>query len=148
MASVQHDCKKELRNVDLKVTPARLGVLAALEASNLPIDISAVAQYLKIHRIKADKVTIFRVMNVLTKKGLANPIELNEGKFRYEYSAKADHHHFICENCSTIEDVSDCNIKELEKDISKKKGFLVKRHSLEFFGICKKCQQLPPHQSI
>jgi len=34
-----------------------------------------------------------------------------------------------------LEDISDCNISELEKEIQHKKKFLVKRHSLEFFGL-------------
>lgn len=135
-----HDCKTELRDVDLKVTPARLGVLAALEEAETPLDVQTVISYLDIRNIKADKVTVFRIMNSLTEKGLAVPVQLNEGKLRYEHAEKADHHHFICENCGSIEDISDCNIEVLEKEILKKKELVVKRHSLEFFGICKQCQ--------
>jgi len=135
-----HDCIKELRSVDLKVTPARLGVLAALEETSLPLDVSYLIQYLKEQNIKADKVTVFRIINALTEKGLVIPIQLGEGKFRYEHSSRADHHHFICENCGMIEDISDCDIDELQKEMQEKKGLLVKRHSLEFFGLCKNCQ--------
>lgn len=136
----KHNCEVELRSADLKVTPARLGVLAALEQADMPLDVVAILNYLKKKNIKADKVTVFRIINSLTEKGLATPIQLNEGKSRYEHAGRADHHHFICEQCGTIEDVSDCNIKELEVNIQKKKGFLIKRHSLEFFGICQNCQ--------
>jgi Fur family ferric uptake transcriptional regulator len=135
-----HDCQQELRTVALKVTPARLGVLAALEDTETPLDVSEVIMYLKHHSIQADKVTVFRIMNSLTEKGLVVPIQLNEGKLRYEHAAKADHHHFVCEQCSSIEDISDCNIIQLERDIQRKKGLIVKRHSLEFFGICKNCR--------
>ncbi len=135
-----HDCIKELRSVDLKVTPARLGVLAALEETSLPLDVSHLIEYLKEQNIKADKVTVFRIINALTEKGLVIPIQLGEGKFRYEHRGRADHHHFICENCGMIEDISDCDIDELQKEIHEKKGLLVKRHSLEFFGLCKNCQ--------
>lgn len=135
-----HNCSDELKNVELKVTPARLGVLAALEEADQPLDVSTIITYLQKQEIKADKVTVFRIMNTLTEKGLATPIELGEGKFRYEHTAKADHHHFICEKCTSITDISDCNITELQKDIQGKKGLLVKRHSLEFFGLCKNCQ--------
>lgn len=137
---IQHNCIEELRSVDLKVTPARLGVLAALEEASLPLDVSHLITYLKEQNIKADKVTVFRIINALTEKGLVVPIQLGEGKFRYEHSGKADHHHFICETCGTIEDISDCHIDELQKEIQEKKGLLVKRHSLEFFGLCQLCQ--------
>lgn len=137
----KHDCITELKNAELKVTPARLGVLAALEETKRPLDVSSVLKYLKSHRVKADRVTIFRILNSLTAKGLAVPIQFNEGKLRYEHSAKANHHHFICENCGAIEDIADCNIEALEKTLQLKKGMLVKRHSLEFFGLCKNCQK-------
>lgn len=135
----RHNCQQELREADLKVTPARLGVLAALEHTNTPLDVNEVIDYLKQHTIQADKVTVFRIMNSLTQKGLIVPIQLNENKLRYEHAAKADHHHFVCEQCGGIEDISDCSIEELEKDIQHKKGLVIKRHSLEFFGICKNC---------
>lgn len=140
MIKANHDCSQELRSMDLKVTPARLGVLKALENTNNPIDAESIRRYLKKNKIKADKVTVFRILNSLTEKGIANPIELNEGKKRFEYAGKADHHHFMCAICGGIEDISDCNIEILEKYIMLEKGMLIKRHSLEFFGVCKLCQ--------
>lgn len=136
----KHDCADELKEANLKSTPARLGVLKALEDTDIPLNISEITKYLKSHSVKADKVTIFRIINALVDNGLARPIQLNEGRMRFEHSARADHHHFICEICSAIEDISDCHIGRLEKEINSKKGLIIKRHSLEFFGICKSCQ--------
>ena len=135
-----HDCKEELRDMDLKATPARLAVLRLLEKIDKPVDVAGIIDYLRQQGIKADPATVFRIMNLFTDNGLAKQIQLKEGKFRYELGAKEDHHHLICENCGAIEDVSDCNIEALEKDIMKKKKFFIKHHSLEFFGVCNKCQ--------
>lgn len=137
-----HSCQEELRAADLKATPARIGILSALEKTKRPLDVASLLDYLKTHRIKADKVTVFRIMNSLTKKGLAVPVQLNEGKLRYEHISKANHHHFICESCGAIEDIADCNIEAIEKTIRRKKGLRVLRHSLEFFGLCPKCQKI------
>lgn len=136
-----HNCETELRDADLKVTPARLGVLAALEKTDTPLDVSTIIDYLIKQHIKADKVTVFRILNALTDKELVTPIQLGEGKFRYEHSTKADHHHFICNDCGEITDISDCTVDELLEKIQKKKGLIIKRHSLEFFGICQNCQK-------
>lgn len=138
--NISHDCASELKTANLKITPARLGVLEALENTTEPIDAVGIKNYLKKNRIKADKVTVFRVLNALTEKGLAKSVQLNEGKLRFEPASRDDHHHFICEGCGAIEDISDCNIGVIEKEIKKKKGFLIKKHSLEFFGLCKLCQ--------
>lgn len=136
-----HDCKTELKNAHLKVTPARLGVLEVLEKATKPLDIASVSQYLDKQHIKADQATIFRIINIFADKGLVVPVQFNEGKFRYEYGPKADHHHFICEHCGVIEDISDCHIDDLEREIRSKKKLLIKRHSLEFFGLCQDCQK-------
>src|SRR5215203_4418346 len=98
MTNLIHDCSEELRKADLKITPARLGVLEALEKSNDPQDIQSILIYLKKNNIKADKVTVFRIINALKDKGLARPVQLNEGRLRYEHLLGADHHHFICES--------------------------------------------------
>lgn len=135
-----HDCKTELREVSLKATPARLGVLKILETANKPVDVQTLIKYLHKKDIKTDPATVFRIINRFRQKGLLTPIQLNEGKFRYELASKTDHHHLVCKNCGDIEDISDCNIVALEKDIEKRKKFKVVNHALEFFGICKQCQ--------
>lgn len=136
-----HDCKTELRSVDLKATPARLAILDFLEKTDKPLDISSIIRYLSTKNIDADPATVFRIINAFTDKGITRQIQLNEGKFRYELSTKIDHHHLICEQCGSIEDISDCGISKLEQEIKEKKKFLVKRHSLEFFGVCRRCQR-------
>ena len=136
----KHDCKEELREIDLKVTPARLEILRFLERSNSPMDVVTIKSYLDKKKIKTDLVTVFRIINTFTEKGITKQISFNEGKFRYELASKKDHHHLICKNCGSVEDISDCNIENLEKDIQIKKEFKVESHSLEFFGQCRSCQ--------
>ena len=140
-AKIKHDCKTELNDVSLRATPARLALMTLLEKSDKPLDVHTMIKFLEKKDIKTDPATVFRIINMFTEKGLVKPIQLNEGKFRYELKNKTDHHHLVCEKCGEIEDISDCNIAILEKEISKKKKFLVKNHNLEFFGICKSCQR-------
>ncbi len=139
-ANINHDCKEELRGVDLKATPARMAILEVLENSNKPVDVGTMISYLKKKSIEADQVTVFRTVNLFTERGLTKQIQLNEGKSRYELASQAEHHHLVCEKCGDIEDISDCNIDALEKEIEIKKKFKVSTHALEFFGLCQNCQ--------
>ena len=100
-----HNCQEELHKVNLKATPARLAVLSVLEQTNKPLDVNTLNKYLRKKSIKTDKVTIFRTLNSLTQKGLTVPIQFNEGKLRYEHIAKANHHHFVCQNCHQVQDI-------------------------------------------
>ncbi len=128
-----------LHNAALKVTPARVSVLSYLTQANAPIDAEKIYTHLRDEHEAADKATIYRIIDVFVKQGIIKRLEFGEGKYRYELAGE-DHHHLICENCGSLEDISDCNIEDLEKDIKRKKKFLVKKHALEFFGICKLCQ--------
>ncbi len=122
----------------LKVTAARMAVLETLKKADKPVDSQYLIDELS-ETLGVDRVTIFRIVNALTEKDIIRKLEFREGKSRYELNTK-DHHHIICEKCGKIEDVLGCGVKELEEEIGKKTGYIVKRHSLEFYGLCSDCQ--------
>lgn len=132
--------KNILQSSDLKATNTRVSVLSYFDHQAKPLDVDSIYEHINAEHEQADRATIYRVVEALYKKGIIIRLEFGEGKYRYELVGD-DHHHLICENCGKIEDISECNISDLEKDILKKKGFLVSRHSLEFYGTCKKCQR-------
>lgn len=123
----------------LKVTAARLAVLETLQKADKPVDSQFLIEELQ-ESLGVDRVTIFRILNMLSEKDIIRKLEFREGKSRYELN-RGDHHHVICEKCGKIEDVTRCTIGSWQEDIEKNKGFLVKRHSLEFFGLCSDCQK-------
>lgn len=130
--------KSQLQYYHLKGTKPRVAVLHVLKEENRPLDVNEILNGLEAHKIAADQATIYRILDIFSQKGLIQRFEFQEGKFRYE-KAGEDHHHLICEKCGRIEDISDCNIGELEKEVAQKKKFKVKRHALEFYGLCNKC---------
>lgn len=138
----KHDCTDELHDAKLRVTPARLGVLAMLEQADIPVDVSMVVKYLRKQNISANEATVFRILNAFTKKGIIKPINFSEGKQRYEYAGKPSHHHFICNRCGEITDVTGCIVDDWQKSIEQQKGVSVERHSLEFFGLCADCKYI------
>lgn len=138
MNNMQHSCEDEIQEVQLRVTPARIATMQLFESHNKPLD----AQHLINHLHKElgiDRVTVFRILNTFVEKGLIKKLTFGESKARYELNIE-EHHHLVCQKCGNIEDISDCNINALEKEIKQKKNFLVKQHSLEFFGLCANCQ--------
>lgn len=127
-----------LTDANLKATNARKVALHFFEKEHRPIDAEEILSHLREHDLDTDRATVYRILDIFFKKGIINRFEFQEGKFRYELKGE-DHHHLICERCGKIEDISDCNIIDLEKDIKRKKGFQVKRHALEFYGTCQSC---------
>ncbi len=120
-------------------TPARTAIFEYLERAKTPVDVSDILEYLRSKNLKTNKVTVYRNLESLYNKGFLEKFEFGEGKSRYEVK-KEHHHHLICTNCGRVEDVSGEYLKDLETNIKKENGFLVKSHSLEFFGLCKNCQ--------
>lgn len=131
---------KSLKDISIKSTPAASAVLSILANRQTPIDINVLIDELKAKNISVNPATIYRIINKFYEKGIVSRIELGEGKYRYELQ-KDDHHHLICTNCGRIEDVEDKFMDKIEKEIRSKTGFLIKSHSLEFFGLCKNCQE-------
>ncbi len=131
--------KNLLQESGLKSTEARIALLNLLDKEDNPLDVYSIAESLRARGVVVDQATIYRILDVLTEKGLISRLEFGEGKYRYELQ-KSHHHHLVCQNCGKIEDTEGNFIDQIENEIRANKGFLVKSHSLEFFGICKNCQ--------
>lgn len=126
-----------LREHGCKVTPARVAVLDALSSATKPM---SAAQILDVLGAKDyDQVTVYRTVQTLTDSGLLKKIDFQHGISYYELSSLGDHHHAVCVNCQAVQDVDVC-IDNLERNALKQSGFSsILRHSLEFFGLCKRC---------
>jgi len=131
--------QKLLKNSGLRITPTRRAVLSVLNSSKQPLDIATIYNELSKHHVDADQATIYRIIESFIDKGIITRIQFQEKKFFYE-AIRSEHHHAVCSECGVIEDISNCRISEVEQEIEKTKGFIVKSHSLEFFGLCKNCQ--------
>ena len=125
--------------INIKKTPARSSILDFLNISSFPVDVKQIIDYLHSKKLNTNKVTVYRILDVLYKNGIIERVEFGEGKFRYEVKGKNHHHHLICTKCGKIEDVKGEYMDNLQEEIYKNKGFKVTYHSLEFFGVCKAC---------
>lgn len=123
----------------LRKTPARTAILDFLTKSKFPVDVEQIIDFLRAKNLKTNKVTVYRILEILVENGQVQKLEFGEGKFRYEIK-KEDHHHLICTVCKRVDDVEDIFMKKMEKEIMKNKDFNVNYHSLEFFGTCSNCQ--------
>lgn len=126
--------------MNFKNTPARAAISNFLMNSSFPVDASQVLTFLRSKKLNTNKVTVYRNLEALYKKGIIDRLEFGEGKFRYEFK-KDHHHHLICTKCGRVEDVAGEYLSNLEGKIRDENGFLVQSHSFEFFGICKDCQK-------
>lgn len=134
------DNKSIIQTKGLKATPTRLAIMDVMEKSTKPLDVSEILLRLQEdQKVYADQATVYRIVDAFYTTGIIKRLQFQDSKVRYERNLE-DHHHVVCSQCGRVEDIMDCSVGKLEHEIYKKKGFKVTGHSLEFFGLCKSCQ--------
>jgi Fur family transcriptional regulator, ferric uptake regulator len=92
-----------------------------------------------------DQATVYRTLDLFLDLGIVNKLKLGGRSAKYEIAGRsADHHHHLqCEQCGALTCVPlDCErlVEDMVSAIETAHPFKVTSHSLEFFGICDKCQ--------
>jgi len=131
-----------LKANNLRMTKTRMALMMMFLKSEEPLSVSEMLEALSSMKRGVNKTTVYRELEQLQLKGIIGTVQLGDRKQYYELASRDHHHHLICLECKQIEDI-DMNEEKLlaeEKKMSRKKGFVILRHSLEFFGLCKQCQ--------
>lgn len=87
--------------------------------------------------------TVYRTLEILTDLKVVDKVSFNDGLARYDLrkeGAKHFHHHLLCLECGTIEEVEEDLLGEVEQIVESRYHFLVKDDRLTFHGICQSCQ--------
>jgi len=126
-----------IREKGFRFTTQKKEVLSQLQKK--PQSVLAIFKQLQSKKCSVDKATVYRILSHFVRIGIVREINLNNREALFELDSCDHHHHLVCEKCGEIEDVA---LKEepLLSAVKKQSTFQIKRHSLEFFGLCKKCQ--------
>jgi Fur family ferric uptake transcriptional regulator len=93
--------------------------------------------------------TVYRTLDLLNRAGIVTKINAGDGQYRYEHASggeKGHHHHFICTFCGKIQDYRNFEAEELElvkkteSSLTRKFGFEISGHNIEFLGKCAACR--------
>ncbi len=83
--------------------------------------------------------TVYRSLEALKLQGELQVRTLPNGESVYS-SVQRDQHHLTCVNCGTSIPIEECPVHTLEHQLEESHRFKVYYHTLEFFGICDRCQ--------
>lgn len=90
--------------------------------------------------------TIYRSLEALKLEGVVQVRTLSNGESVYS-CIKEDRHHLTCLHCGDSIAIDECPVHDLETELEKLHHFKVFYHTLEFFGMCDRCQLgSNPHQ--
>lgn len=129
----QNDSRNALRANGLRVTPARVAILALLANYDVPITHQELA--VKLDSLELDKSTIYRALQDLTEAGMLRRLELGDHVWRYELAKRAAEHeaqlhpHLLCVDCGHIRCLSDSEVQvQLSPELGEVVDVLIKGH--------------------
>ena len=129
--------EKLIKEKSLSVTEPRKNILAFLLKNHGPFSMEEIHDGLG--KKACDLATVYRSIVQFENSNLVERRYLGDEVLRYEYKDTVHHHHHIvCRICKSVSQMKYCFISEIEQMI-RDKGYSDIAHSLEFFGVCAKC---------
>lgn len=125
-----------LKGAGFKTTPFRLELLTLLKKRSRPMSAAEIQDALKGPGF--DRVTLFRNLQTMAKKGLLEATEFGTGATYYCIGGTRHHHHFFCLKCKKVSGIDSCSVEPTIK-AAQKGGYVVQNHKLELFGLCPSC---------
>ena len=108
---------------------------------NIKHSISAQGIYVELRNDnqRIGLATVYRSLEALKLEGLVQARTLANGEAIYSL-VQQDKHYLTCLQCGISIPIHQCPVHELERQLQTSHQFKVFYHTLEFFGLCNKCQ--------
>jgi Fur family peroxide stress response transcriptional regulator len=130
-----------LRGRDFRITPQRLAVLKILAGSMSHPSVDDIYQEVKAEFPTTSLATVYKTVSLLKELNEVLELGFPDGSNRYDGNNPLPHPHAICMKCKKIMDPELMNIDALSEEMSRKTGYKIFHHRLDFFGLCPDCQQ-------
>ena len=123
-----------------RITPARLAVIAAVLAHSGHFSVEHIMRESRA----VGRATVFRTMRLLTDMDIVCRVLLEDGSLRYRVSRSGHHHHLVCVSCGNVQDLDECAVAGLVREIAAANQYEIDGHWLEFYGRCAACRRPAP----
>jgi len=136
------DFKSLLKKNSLKFTIQREVILETLYSSDIHLTPESLHHLIqkKYPELNTGIATVYRTLSLLEESGVVTSISFGAQGKKYELGAKKHHDHLICTACGSITEFVDEEIETRQHKITEELGFKMSDHSMQIYGICKKCQ--------
>ena len=133
------DIVRKLAEHGYRLTPQRLMIVSAIEASEGHISAEEVYAQVAAKYPHVNISTVYRTLELLTELGLVTETDLGEGRVRYHPADKGHHHHLVCRECGWIIDLDESVVATLKSTLLREYSFDADLKHLAIFGRCAKC---------
>lgn len=114
-------------------------ILALLKTLNRAVSAQDLYVELRNHSQSMGLATVYRSLEALKLEGVVQVRTLASGESLYS-CLQQDKHHLTCLQCGASIPIHECPVHELEIQLQQSHQFKIYYHTLEFFGLCDRCQ--------
>lgn len=146
IASRTPTAAEELRGAGLRVTAARVALLATVRAGD-HFGVEAIAAGVRDRVGQVSLQAVYQALHALTAAGLVRRIEPPGSPARFEGRVGDNHHHVVCRSCGDVADV-DCAVGAAPcLTASDDHGFSIDEAEVMYWGVCPDCSIAPGSSS-
>jgi Fur family ferric uptake transcriptional regulator len=131
---------RKLTEHGYRLTPQRLMIVSAIEASEGHISAEEVYAQVAAKYPQVNVSTVYRTLELLKRLGLVTETDFGEGRVRYHPAGKGHHHHLVCTECGNVIDLDESMLSSLESMLLKEHQFIADLRHLAILGRCVKCR--------
>ncbi len=122
-----------------KLTRSQERVLSLLQTLDRAISAQSIYAELQNADQGVGLATVYRSLETLKIQGLVKSLVLPNGEAVYSMMP-TDKHHLNCLNCGISLPIDVCPVHGLNTQLDRTHDFKIFYHTLEFFGLCDRCQ--------
>ena len=129
----------KLEGAGFKLTPARRAVIEVLAKEHTHLTAPQVVQVVGKRAPGVGRASVYRTLELLARLGLVQASSMGRAATTYVL-CDVHHHHVICRTCHQTVEFEDCDLEKLERALSKRLGYHIEGHLVEFYGCCPECR--------
>ena len=130
----------QLKAHDFRVTPQRLLVLRILAESEEHPTVEQIYAQVRAEFPTTSLATVYKTIALLKELNEVLELGFPDGSNRYDGNKPFPHPHVICTKCKKITDPDLFDLDDFSQEMSRKTGYRIFSHRLDFFGLCPDCQ--------
>jgi Fur family ferric uptake transcriptional regulator len=126
----------------VRSTPVRLAVLEILGAADRALRAGEILERLRGRR-RVNKVTVYRILEDFTTRGILRRISLDDRAALYELACEhhPPHPHFQCLSCREVQCLDPVPLSRMWAEIQGPLGNRADRIDIRVAGQCHKCRE-------
>jgi len=135
-----HTYLQALRDQGYRITPQREMIIEAFV--HHPQHVTAEEIYAQVReRTRAVNIaTVYRTLDLLVEKGLANRAGLQDGRVVYATAHHGPHLHLVCRSCGSVANVDNNLFLSLDGKLRELYHFAADLGHVTILGLCADCQ--------